>query len=36
MRRLPQGYSNSFRIIGGQFRGRRLAFPPLEDRKSVV
>ncbi len=30
MRRLPQGYSNSFRIIGGQFRGRRLAFPPLE------
>jgi 16S rRNA (guanine966-N2)-methyltransferase len=29
MRRLPRGYSDSFRIIGGEFRGRRLGFPPL-------
>ena len=29
MRRRPRGYSDSFRIIGGQFRGRRLGFPPL-------
>jgi 16S rRNA (guanine966-N2)-methyltransferase len=29
MRRPPQGYSDSFRIIGGEFRGRRFGFPPL-------
>lgn len=29
MRRLPRGYTDSFRIIGGRFRGRRLGFPPL-------
>jgi 16S rRNA (guanine966-N2)-methyltransferase len=29
MRRPPRGYSDSFRIIGGRFRGRRLGFPPL-------
>ena len=29
MRRPPRGYSDSFRIIGGQHRARRLDFPPL-------
>lgn len=30
MRRPPRGYSDSFRIIGGQHRARRLSFPPLD------
>lgn len=30
MRRPPRGHTDSFRIIGGKFRGRRLGFPPLE------
>jgi 16S rRNA (guanine966-N2)-methyltransferase len=29
MRRPPRGYTDSFRIIGGAHRGRRLGFPPL-------
>jgi 16S rRNA (guanine966-N2)-methyltransferase len=29
MRRRPRGYTDSFRIIGGAHRGRRLGFPPL-------
>lgn len=29
MRRPPRGYTDSFRIIGGTHRGRRLGFPPL-------
>lgn len=29
MRRPPRGYTDSFRIIGGRHRGRRLGFPPL-------
>ena len=29
MRRPPRGYTDSFRIIGGQHRGRRFHFPPL-------
>jgi len=30
MRRPPRGYSDSFRIIGGEHRARRLGFPPLD------
>jgi len=29
MRRPPRGLTDSLRIIGGRFRGRRLGFPPL-------